>query len=93
MHPAWARSIRDQCVAAAVPFFFKQWGEYLPSDQGEAVPLMPFRGPLQVFRAASNDPANEDPGLYGFRVGSAKSGRLLDGREWNEFPEVKHAHN
>lgn len=28
MHPAWARSIRDQCVAAGVPFFYKQWGEW-----------------------------------------------------------------
>ena len=26
MDPAWARSIRDQCIAAKVPFFFKQWG-------------------------------------------------------------------
>jgi protein gp37 len=26
MHPEWARSLRDQCVAAGVPFFFKQWG-------------------------------------------------------------------
>ena len=26
MHPAWAREVRDQCVAANVPFFFKQWG-------------------------------------------------------------------
>lgn len=24
MHPDWVRSIRDQCVAAGVPFFFKQ---------------------------------------------------------------------
>lgn len=23
---AWVRSIRDQCLAARVPFFFKQWG-------------------------------------------------------------------
>ena len=28
MHPEWARSIRDQCVAAGVPFFFKQWGGF-----------------------------------------------------------------
>ena len=38
MHPDWARSIRDQCVAANVPFFFKQWGEFAPypyrSDPG-----------------------------------------------------------
>lgn len=26
LHPDWVRSIRDQCAAANVPFFFKQWG-------------------------------------------------------------------
>lgn len=26
MHIEWVTSIRDQCVAAGVPFFFKQWG-------------------------------------------------------------------
>jgi protein gp37 len=26
MDPTWAREIRDQCLAANVPFFFKQWG-------------------------------------------------------------------
>ena len=26
MHPDWARSIRDQCAAASVPFFMKQMG-------------------------------------------------------------------
>lgn len=28
MHPDWARSLRDQCVAADVAFFFKQWGSW-----------------------------------------------------------------
>lgn len=28
MHPAWARSLRDQCGAAGVPFHFKQWGDW-----------------------------------------------------------------
>ncbi|WP_017182238.1 phage Gp37/Gp68 family protein [Sphingobium xenophagum] len=29
MHPEWARSLRDQCaIAAGVPFFFKQWGNW-----------------------------------------------------------------
>ena len=32
MHPAWARSIRDQCAAAGVAFHFKQWGEWLPGQ-------------------------------------------------------------
>jgi protein gp37 len=32
MHPAWARSLRDQCAAAgkADRFFFKQWGAWVP---------------------------------------------------------------
>lgn len=30
MHPAWARSIRDQCRAAGVAFFFKQQGAWTP---------------------------------------------------------------
>ena len=28
MHPDWARSLRDQCEAAKIPFFFKQRGEW-----------------------------------------------------------------
>lgn len=34
MHPEWARSLRDQCTRAGVPFFFKQWGEWgMPTDE------------------------------------------------------------
>ena len=32
MHTDWARSLRDQCVAAGVAFHFKQWGEYSPEE-------------------------------------------------------------
>lgn len=28
LKPEWARSVRDQCIAAEVPFFFKQWGAW-----------------------------------------------------------------
>jgi protein gp37 len=31
MHPDWARSLRDQCAAAKVKFFFKQWGAWAPA--------------------------------------------------------------
>ena len=31
---AWVRSLRDQCVAAGVPFFFKQWGGPKPGSGG-----------------------------------------------------------
>lgn len=49
MHPDWARTLRDQCAAAGVPFFFKQWGEFMPvvavsNDSGgvDFVPPMPL---------------------------------------------------
>jgi protein gp37 len=43
-HPDWFRTIRDQCIAAGVPYHHKQWGEWAPvgplyeqdDDQGEA---------------------------------------------------------
>uniref|UniRef100_A0A6H1ZDZ4 Phage protein Gp37/Gp68 n=1 Tax=viral metagenome TaxID=1070528 RepID=A0A6H1ZDZ4_9ZZZZ len=35
MHPDWARGLRDQCVGAGVPFFFKQG----PGDDGIVVKL------------------------------------------------------
>lgn len=33
MQALWARDLRDQCEAADVAFFFKQWGEFLPVGQ------------------------------------------------------------
>lgn len=41
MHPDWARSLRDQCNAAGVPFLFKQWGEWIPMmGHVEGVPVL-----------------------------------------------------
>ena len=40
MHIDWARSLRDQCQAAGVPFLFKQWGEWQPQYVDDP------RGPL-----------------------------------------------
>lgn len=37
MHPDWARSLRDQCDVAGVPFLFKQWGSHRPSAVGSIV--------------------------------------------------------
>lgn len=35
MHPDWARRVRDDCAAAGVPFFFKQWGAFAEFEAGE----------------------------------------------------------
>jgi protein gp37 len=74
MHPDWARSLRGQCQAAGVPFFFKQWGEWL--------------GAMQDGNPCLNDQAlncSDAPE----RVGKIAAGALLDGREWKQFPEVR----
>ena len=35
--PGWVRDIRDQCAAASVPFFFKQWGGRTPKAGGRTL--------------------------------------------------------
>lgn len=35
MHPDHARSLRDQCAAANVAFFLKQWGTNIPDEERE----------------------------------------------------------
>lgn len=37
MHPDWARAIRDRCLDAGVPFFFKQWGGARPKAGGRTL--------------------------------------------------------
>lgn len=58
MHPAWARAIRDQCAAAGTPFFFKQWGEWLPDFEDPPHPIEDgpeqSRFPTCVWDASTN---------------------------------------
>src|SRR5713101_6221298 len=37
MRAEWARSVRDQCIAGGVPFFFKQWGGRAASAGGHVL--------------------------------------------------------
>lgn len=37
MNPAWAEGVRDQCLKAQVPFFFKQWGGRSPKRVGRSL--------------------------------------------------------
>lgn len=85
MHPDWARSLRDQCAAAGVPFLFKQRGEWgtIPGHGAHypagIAPDGSWRGPEDQF--------TEDCALM-YRIGKKAAGRLLDGVEHNGFPEV-----
>ena len=79
MHPDWARSLRDQCQATGVPFLFKQWGEWSPGYAEHGNDL--------GYDAIVDAVQHEWPeGHCSFKVGKKASGRLLDGRTWDEFP-------
>lgn len=57
IHPNWPRDLRDQCAAAKVPFFFKQWGEWLPFGQAGFTrwQAVPRTGSRWLGRAFFND--------------------------------------
>jgi len=97
MHPDWARSLRDQCVAAGVPFFFNQWGEWSPEDETSGVHpdacYLDSGKPRWIGRTAGYDGAfarsadeAAPPHVFLRRVGKNAAGRILDGRTHDAFP-------
>ena len=90
MHPDWARSLRDQCQAAGVPFLFKQWGEWCPRGPEswgypsvDGVPRLRMTDAGHNGQDLASDGGND---VWMNRAGKKAAGRLLDGREWNEVP-------
>lgn len=95
MHPDWARGLRDQCQEAGIPFFFKQWGQWKAIYDRDN-----DKTPSKEFLDHEKPPKREGrylnlAGGHGFhgqrvhfveKVGVKKTGRLLDGWMWDEFP-------
>lgn len=73
MHSNWARAVRDQCKAASIPMFFKQWGEWLPAGEDGISK-----------HGAIHANCSDEP----IRVGKSRAGATLDGREHREFPTI-----
>jgi hypothetical protein len=102
MHPQWARSLRDQCASAGVPFLFKQWGEWAPqigAVDGWTIDDSPEISKFdhlewedgkwgEVFRPMWCDfqDGNYDEDHTVSRIGKKRAGRLLDGVEHNGVP-------
>jgi protein gp37 len=102
MHPDWARSLRDQCAAAGVAYFFKQWGAWLPGEanhgQFDPTPMNAYRrcdnhsyewpqnGEVQNF---GTHPDRFSGDFHARKVGKAVAGRLLDGVQHNAMPTVR----
>ena len=101
LNPSWARTLRDQCQAAGVPFFFKQWGEWINVTRKGAADgqLVDHNGNVYDAREVPEDWHQGETvngwrqvlaphyGLFR-RVGKKAAGRNLDGREWSEGPEL-----
>lgn len=97
-HPDWARGLRDQCAAAGVPFFWKQWGDWSPHY---ARPGGDLGGDIRAGPVKSVNPSGRsdlesrnltgrggEPGTrYMARVGKAKAGALLDGQLHRAAPD------
>jgi hypothetical protein len=88
MHPDWARGLRDQCAAAGVAFFFKQWGNWTRTEarpafceRADKLFAMSFEGSL---RRAPDRVIG--PGEVAMVRRATKEGKMLDGREHNESP-------
>lgn len=95
MHPDWARSLRDQCAAATVPFFFKQWGDWtsIYDRDGEDPDWRRCPKPGDWSKERWLNLAGGQ-GFHGDylhmmrRVGKKAAGRLLDGTLHSAFPQA-----
>jgi protein gp37 len=79
-HPEWFTSIRNQCVDAGIRFHFKQWGNWRPVTPEQ---VNGYRHRI-LFRS------NGDKIIVA-NVGKKTAGRALEGKTWDEFPEVAEA--
>lgn len=91
MHQDWVRSLRDQCQTAGVPFFFKSWGDWSPigllATKSESIYLTNDGATMFCNEYATGEKPTLNP-IRMAKIGKKESGRILDGRTWNEFPEV-----
>ncbi len=93
MHPDWARKVRDDCVAAGVPFFFKGWGKHAPLTALPTSIGYTWRENIAVltnpklYRSRISVRA-EKSSVWVYPVGKKATGHLLDGEEWTQLPEA-----
>lgn len=90
-NPPCFRSVRDECQAAGVPFFFKGWGKWQPLAREHGGPgNWSCDNPQGVKMVGSSSTLVDNELGFGaimLPVGKKVAGRLLDGRKWNEVPK------
>jgi protein gp37 len=83
-HQLWIRNDRDQCVVHGVPFFFKSWGEWVHGVRDCAG----YQLQNMNYTHGLDNTVKWVVGGISVRVGRALSGRLIDGRTWDQVPQV-----
>lgn len=86
-HPNWFRNVRDQCRQYNIPFFFKQWGEWVAGSQLTVEKRELLADTLSFDKFHKFNDCN-DSGNMMVRVGKKAAGHLLDGKEYFQLPEV-----
>jgi protein gp37 len=89
VHPDWIRSIIQQCETAHVPVFFKQWGEYREAifpAEGVGMSHKLWVKPDGTHTTAVYEPRNLYGGALMLRIGKGKSGAIINGKQYKEFP-------
>jgi protein gp37 len=87
VHPDDLRSIRDQCVAAGVPWWFKSWGDWVPNDERTLMGNHELARRIDASGIEASACGPQFRGMEFYRVGKKAAGCLLDGREWHQLPE------
>lgn len=88
MHPDIPRHDRDQCAAAGVPYFFKQWGEWTPMLPVFDEPCRFITPSGEIFNELEIDMYGIDDGCCIMKVGKKAAGHMLDEREWKDYPTI-----
>jgi protein gp37 len=76
MHPDWAVGLLSQCQRAKVPFYFKQWGHWVPAESARV------SGPETLFAVDDARPVRM------IAVGKKRAGRTLEGTTWDSLPHA-----
>lgn len=84
-HPDWIRGLRNQCEEAGTPFFFKQWGKWVPA-LAASTHIVYQDGRLIKGNYEHPDPRETGIAIPVARFGKQRAGRRLDGREHNDLP-------
>ena len=80
MHPDWVEGLLHQCEEFNVPFHFKQWGNWVPTELAN-----------EDVRPRLIELRNERP-VNMTRLGKGLAGRTLDGTTWDGLPHTRPLH-